>query len=255
MALYYLDPNPGGKRPILLLHGLGADGESWGLQFVDLAAAGFRPLAVDLPGFGRSAAPHGRWTLRLAAAAVVDLLRELGYSRVDVVGHSLGGAVAQTLALDFPDLVRSLTLVNTFACLRPRTWSETRYLMRRFVVANLRGVRHQAGAVAWRVFPRADQAALRDLLIQKILAADPAVYRAAMRELALFDSRPRLATITAPVLIITGAEDTTVALKNQRELAAIPGARQVIVPGANHAITIDQPQRFNQELLDFLNHV
>lgn len=113
-------------------------------------------------------------------------------------------------------------------------------------------MRYQAAAVAWRVFPDADQVVLRDILVQKILAADPKVYRAAMRGLALFDSRPRLTSIRQPTLIISGEHDTTVPPQAQCELTAIPGSRQVIIPGGNHAVIADQPEAFNQALLAFL---
>jgi len=252
MPIRYLDPYPAGKRAVLLLHGLGADGESWGLQFPALAGAGFRPLAVDLPGFGASPAPAGRWRIRVAARAAAGILEPLGIEQADVVGLSMGGVAAQLIALETPHLVRRLVLVSTFACLRPKVWSETAYLLRRFAAANLRGVRYQAAAVAWRVFPDADQVVLRDILVQKILTADPKVYRAAMRGLALFDSRPHLTSIRQPTLIISGEHDTTVPPQAQCELTAIPGSRQVIIPGGNHAVIADQPEAFNQALLAFL---
>ena len=252
MTIHYLDPNPTGEHAVLLLHGLGADGESWALQFPALAAAGFRPLAVDFPGFGASPAPAGRWSIRAAARAAAGVLPSLGIDSADVVGLSMGGVAAQLIALETPHLVRRLVLVSTFACLRPKGWSETAYLLRRFALANLRGVRYQAATVAWRVFPDSDQAVLRDILIEKILAADPKVYRAAMRGLALFDSRRRLASIRQPALIISGEHDTTVPPQAQRELTAIPGSRQVVIPGGNHAVIADQPEAFNQTLLAFL---
>ena len=252
MSIHYLDPAPQNGQPILLLHGLGADGASWALQFPALAAEGFRPLAVDMPGFGQSAALPGGWSLRAAARAVMEGLPLPGIARVDVVGISMGGAVAQWIALDDPDRVRKLVLVNTFASLRPRGINETVYLLRRFVVANVRGVQRQAGAVAWGVFPNPEQQALRDILVEKILSADPQVYRAAMRSLALFNSRSRLADIRQPTFIITGEKDTTVPPNVQSELRAIPNARQIIIPGANHAVIADQPERFNQVLVQFL---
>lgn len=252
MTIHYLDPHPTGKRAVLLLHGLGADGESWALQFPSLAAAGFRPLAVDLPGFGRSPAPSGHWSIQAAARAAAGVLDSLRIEKADVVGLSMGGAAAQLIALENPNLVRKLVLVSTFACLRPKGWSETAYLLRRFAAANLRGVRYQAATVAWRVFPDPNQAVLRQILIDKILAADPKVYRAAMRALAMFDSRRRLASIRQPTLIISGEHDTTVPPYAQRALTAIPGSRQVIIPGGNHAVIADQPDAFNQALLAFL---
>jgi 3-oxoadipate enol-lactonase len=250
-----LDPNPTSPRPVLLLHGLGADSESWFFQFPVLVEAGFRPLAVDLPGFGRSPAPDGqRWSLRFVAQEMIGLLDEVGCPQADVVGLSMGGVVAQQLALDWPERVRRLVLVSTFACLRPRRPGELAYLLGRFLRANLRGVHAQAEMVAWRIFPAAEQGEYRRLLVEKILQADPACYKAATRALALFDSRRRLAHLRIPTLVVTGAEDTTVSPASQAKLAQlIPGARQVVIPGGNHGVSADQPEPFNQALIAFLS--
>ncbi len=253
-AIHYLDPNPAGSPLVLLLHGLGADSESWGLQIPALVEAGMRPLAVDLPGFGRSPLPPGAgWSIPWVAGRLAELIDQAGRPPVCVVGLSLGGVVAQQLALDYPDRVRWLVLANTFSRLRPKRWNELAYLIGRFAAANLRGVKSQARMVAWRVFPAPDKAVLRQMLVEKIQAADPRAYQSAMRALGFFNVRRRLKDICAPTLVISGERDTTVALDNQMDLARdIPGARQVILPDAGHAANVDQPVLFNQAILEFL---
>lgn len=85
------------------------------------------------------------------------------------------------------------------------------------------------------------------------MQADPRAYRATMRALARFNVVGRLREIGVPTLVITGESDTTVQPKYQRALATrIPSARRVVIPEAGHAVTADQPQAFNRELLDFL---
>jgi pimeloyl-ACP methyl ester carboxylesterase len=251
--LHYLDFNPEGDPPVLLLHGLGADSSSWGYQIPALCEAGLRPIAPDLPGFGKSLPGSGRWTIARAAEDVVRLLVGLKISQVRMVGISMGGTVALQMALDFPKWVQKLVLVSTFACLRPKRFDEMSYLVGRFVVANLRGKEYQAGAVAMRLFPDPAQAQLREEIKQRILQSDQRVYRQAMQALAIFDARRRLSEIQVPTLVISGERDTTVPLPNQRELLeGIPGARQVVIPAAGHAVIADQVARFNCELLDFL---
>lgn len=251
--LHYLDFNPQGSPPVLLLHGLGADSSSWGYQIPALCEAGLRPIAPDLPGFGKSLPGSGRWTIARAAEDVVRLLVGLKISQVRVVGISMGGTVALQMALDFPEWVQKLVLVSTFACLRPKRFDEMGYLVGRFVVANLRGKEYQAQAVAMRLFPDPAQAQLREEIKQRIIQSDQRVYRQAMQALALFDARRRLAEIQIPTLVISGERDTTVPLPNQRVLVeGIPGARQVVIPDAGHAVIVDQVARFNRELLGFV---
>jgi 3-oxoadipate enol-lactonase len=251
--LHFLDPHPDGHPPVLLLHGLGATSASWTLQLPVLAGAGFRPLAPDLPGFGASPYDGRGWSIPRVAAQVAALLEDLATGPAHVVGISMGGVVAQQFAMDFPALTRKLVLVNTFAVLRPATWKGWLYFLQRFIVVNTLGLEAQARFVARRIFPDPQHEPLRQALIASIATADRRAYRRAMLSLGLFDSRQRLAHIRAPVLVITGEGDTTVAPGRQRLLVeGIPGARQVVIAGAGHAVSVDRPDEFNRVLIGFL---
>jgi 3-oxoadipate enol-lactonase len=251
--LHYLDPNPAGHPAVLLLHGLGADAASWTLQLPALTGAGFRPIATDTPGFGQSPFDGRGWNIRRMAADMASLLEELQTGPAHVVGLSMGGTIAQQFALDHPHLTRRLVLVSTFTILRPDTLSGWFYFLQRFILVNTLGLPAQAKMVARRIFPGADQAALRDVLSKTISCADPRAYRKAMASLGLFNSVKRLGEIKIPTLVVTGADDTTVTPARQRLLVeGIPAARQVIIPDAGHAVPVDQAERFNQEMLAFL---
>ncbi len=251
--LHLLDPNPGGHPAVLLLHGLGATGASWTLQLPPLAEAGFRPLAPDAPGFGDSPYDGRGWGVRRVAAEMAALLEELQTGPAHVVGLSMGGVIAQQFARDFPHLTRRLVLVSTFAALHLDSLSGWLYFLRRSLAVTLRGPHAQAELVAARVFPHPNQSPLRETFLETILRADRRAYRAAMRALASFDSRRWLKDITAPTLVVTGADDTTVSPARQMLLAqSIPGARQVVLEGAGHAVSVDRADEFNRLLLDFL---
>lgn len=251
--IHYLDFNPDGSPVVVLLHGLGADATSWGFQIPALCEVGMRPIALDLPGFGQTLPGPGRWTIDRAAADTASLCSALVKGPVVVAGISLGGAVALQLALDHPELVEKLVLINTFACLRPRRFEEMGYLLGRFVVTNLRGKQYQAETVARRLFPLPEQADLRQELINRILKADERVYRDAMISVGMFNVRKRLKKINAPTLVISAENDNTVPLAAQAELVkGIPGARQVMIANAGHAVIADQPAAFNQALIAFI---
>lgn len=252
-SLHYLDSNPAGNPVVLLLHGLGADANSWILQIPALSTAGFRPIAVDIPGFGQSPFDGNSWSIRRVAADMADLLEELQSGPAHIVGLSLGGTVAQQFAMDSPLLTRKLVLVSTFAVLRPDNLSGWYYFIQRFILVYTHGLPAQAKVVAQRIFPDPRDEQVRKILVETISRADPRVYRKAMASLGLFNSVNRLIEIKAPTLVVTGAEDTTVNPARQRLLVdGIPNARQVIVPNAGHAVPVDQRERFNKELLEFL---
>jgi 3-oxoadipate enol-lactonase len=252
-SLHFLDSNPSGNPVVLLLHGLGADSTSWTLQIPALSEAGFRPVAPDAPGFGQSRYDGCGWNLRGVAAQLADLLGELGAGPAHIVGLSMGGVIAQQFALDFPLLTRKLVLVSCFSVLRPDNLNGWVYFMIRAATVLTMGVKAQAQVVARRVFPNQQDQPLREMYLDIVEQADPQAYRKAMLSLGSFDSRKKLVQIKVPTLVITGADDTTVTPARQKALAdGIPSAQQVIIPEAGHAVAVDQAERFNRALLDFL---
>lgn len=252
LRLYYQDDNPDGSPTVVLLHGLGANSDSWQLQIPVLTQAGFRVLAPDAPGFGQSSYP-GSACIAQMAENIVGLFEVLQVSCFHLVGISMGGTLALQIALDYPQLVGKLVLVNTFAHLKvsdPRLWP---YLALRFVLVHTLGIEAQAKAVAQRIFPHSDQVELRRLLIEQVVQSDPSGYRATMRALARFNVTDRLAQIQSPTLVVTGECDTTVPPETQHSLVRnIPAARQVSIAGAGHAVSVEKPEQFNKALLDFL---
>ncbi len=252
VCIHYEEVNPAGSPPVLLLHGLGSAGADWAFQFEALSGAGFRVLAPDLRGFGRSSAPP-KVTVKAMADDMAIFLRKLNAYPAHVVGISMGGTVALQLALDHPELVSKLVLVNTFARMKFTSPGEIVYLFTRLFLASLLGPEKQAEMVAGRVFPHPGQENLRNNLRQRILHTNPCSYRSALQSLREFDVSHRLRELSMPVLVVTGAEDTTVPPRLQEEMAkAIPGARQVVVEGSGHGVIADNPEAFNRILLEFL---
>ncbi len=240
---------------VMLLHGLGSCAEDWLLLQAPALSQRYRVLMPDLRGHGRSDKPPGPYTVPQMADDMAGLLETLGVDSAHVVGLSLGGAVAQAIAVRYPEKVRSLVLVNTFARLRPKGWTEWRYTLTR-ILALFIGLALHARAEANELFPHPGQAGLRRVAFQRLCANDPVAYRAALIAAANYDGRWDLGRIRAPTLVVAGLEDTVVPLRAKQELAAgIPGACLVTVPRSGHATPSDQPVAFNRVLLDFLRQV
>ncbi len=253
LTIHYLEENATGTPTVLLLHGLGGTGGSWQRHSNWLAQAGYRVLAPDMRGFGQSSYP-GRTSIALLAQDMAQLLQRVGAMPAHVVGISLGGTVAQQLALDHPALVGSLVLVNTFARLRPDGLRSWLYFLMRLALVHTLGLGVQARLVGRTMFPGPDQEQQRRELYNQVIRANVHAYRGTMRALWAFDVERRLAEIRVPTLIITGDQDSTVSPRNQRTLVeGIPGARQVVVANANHAVPLDQPESFERVLREFLD--
>ena len=242
----------GAGYPLLLLHGLGSSGDDWWLQTPAFAPP-FRLILPNLRGHQQSSALRDPTSIYTLAADIAQLLDALEIAQAHVLGLSLGGMVAQLLAIHFPARVNKLILVNTFAHLWPTSLREAYVLARRAMVSKYLPPETTAKVVAHDLFPRPDQAALRDEVLRRSRATDVASYRYLVDAIRRFDSRPQLDRIAAPTLLISGDRDAVVPRGCQHQLArGIRKVRWHIVRDSGHATPIDQPEEFNRAVLNFL---
>ena len=184
---------------------------------------------------------------------VAALLSTLALGPAHVVGLSLGGCVALALASRAPDHVRTLTLVNTFAKLRPAGLRGVRRMLTRLALVTVAPIPVMAAQVARDLFPLPDQAPLYRAAVESLGRTSRRAYLASMRALTMVDLRDRLEAIRCPTLIIAGEGDRTVPLAAKQLLARrIPGARLLVIADSRHATNIDQPEAFNRAVLDFI---
>jgi 3-oxoadipate enol-lactonase len=241
----------GAGPPLLAVHGLGSSGDDWAFQR-DAFAAAHRLILPDLRGSGRSDKPRGRYSIAGFAEDLAQLLDALGVDAVDVVGFSLGGAVAIELALRHPQRVRRLVVCNTLANYRtdtPRKWLEARL---QIALVRTIGLRRTAGLVARRMFPHDDQAPKRRRVVDVVGANDRAAYLATVRALIGWSALERLARLRAPTLVIAAEHDYTPLSEKRAELARYPDARLVVIPGSRHGTPFDAIEAFNAAVLAFL---
>ena len=243
----------GGGYPLLMLHGLGSSGDDWWFQ-TPAFAPNFRVILPNLRGHKHSSALRGPISIYTLAADIAQVLDALKIAQAHALGLSLGGAVAQLLAIHFPARVNKLILVNTFAHLWPTSPREAYTLARRAVVSKYLPPETTARVVARDLFPKPDQATLRDEVLRRVGANDAASYRYLVDAIRCFDSRAQLDRIAASTLLITGDRDAVVPRGCQQQLAR--GIRKVqwhIVRDSGHATPVDQPEEFNRVVLKFLN--
>jgi pimeloyl-ACP methyl ester carboxylesterase len=238
---------------VVLIHGLGSDSSSWQLQMDTLGKLGYRPVAVDIPGFGRSPFSGRRWTIRRSALAIINLVIEPLPKPIILVGLSLGGVIAQKILQYRQNNIEKIILISTFSRLRPRRAHNLPYLGRRLLQIFSGNLRKQAMNVADHIFPYPEQKEWHDYLFQQVKEANPRVYRQAMVGLGTFNSARWMRKIEIPCLIISGAEDNTVSLLDQKRLARlIKGSKHIIVEHAGHAVTIDHSSAVNDVIKEFL---
>lgn len=247
--LYYEEEGAG--RPLVLLHGLGASGEDWEFVRPRLAAAGHRLIVPDLSGFGRSR-PARRFGVVNMAADVWALLDRLGVGQFDLVGHSMGGAVAQQMALDQPQRVERLALADTVPSFRTDTVGRKLLFATRYSVMALLGPRRLARKIALQLFPLPGQDALRERTVRRGQANDRSTYLKTIRALVSWSVLERLDEFQMPVLVMVAEHDYFPVADAEDFASMLPSARLKVFAGAHHALPLEVPEEFSAELLDFL---
>jgi 3-oxoadipate enol-lactonase len=254
-----------GAPPVLLLMGLGANRRLWAPAVRRLLASGYDVIAVDNRGCGRSSTPWRPWTTRTMAGDAVAVLDELEIERAHVGGASLGGMIAQEIALEFPERVRTLVLACTSGGL-PRLDLVPWWGLLHIFEAALRSLRPGSDPEQ-RVRDFLCMTASEDFAAQcrpgdeawatvAAMLEDPTSQRGlAMQLLACVrhSSWSRLSRLTMPVQVHHGSEDQLMPFAAGRELARrIPGARFVVHEGAGHALVLERPEECSERILAFL---
>jgi 3-oxoadipate enol-lactonase len=237
--------------PVLVLAGsLGSTVEMWRPQLPALAAP-FRVVRIDLRGHGGSPATAGDYRVAELADDVLALLDDLDLGRVDWCGLSLGAMVGMHLASEHPDRIGRLALCCTSAHFPdPRVWHD------RIAAVDASGTAAIAEAVVARWFTPGWAAAHPDTVAEAramVAGTTDEGYRGCCAALAVWDHRERLPAITAPTLVLAGADDLATPVEpHARTIAAgIPGARLEVVPGA-HLATVESADEVNSLLVEHL---
>jgi pimeloyl-ACP methyl ester carboxylesterase len=254
-GMHVVHDGPRQAPPLLLIHGSGASGGSWG-PVVPALAGHHHVVRVDLPGCGQSP-PAPSYDVPAQAGRVAALLDDLGLRRVAVAGHSSGGYVATALAEQRPDLVGSLALVSTgpsLDALLPQP------LLLRVLLAP------PFGPLLWS---RRSDAVIRkgisatcarpvdipDHLVAELRGTEYRTFRTVLRRntayLAERSVPERLAALEVPVLVVFGAADPRWDPASAHQYDAVPDARVELLPGVGHIPILEAPEATSKLLLSF----
>jgi 3-oxoadipate enol-lactonase len=243
--------------PLLMIQGLATDLNGWALQRLPFARH-FRTIAIDNRGAGRSDKPFGRYSLVQMADDAVAVLDHLGVESAHVMGASMGGAIAQLVALHHPDRVRSLVLACT-AC-RVHPWR--RELLSEWAsIANERGMGEMAKRAAhWVVAARSARRFWPALGWFGPLAMRPPAHAFSAQVRAILDAPEeeagQLESIAVPSLVVVGSQDVLTPRGDSEELAErIPGAELIVISGAAHGLMFEHASTYNRVVLEFLQRV
>lgn len=248
--LYYETAGEG--QPIVFIHGLGSSTRDWEEQ-LPFFSRQYRTVAVDLRGHGQSQKPVGPYTMSIFARDVAELVKSLGLAPVHVVGISLGGMVAFQLALDFPELMRSLVIVNSGPEVVVRTFKDRWQVFTRFAITRLLGMRKMGEVLSKRIFPKEEQAGIRQIFVERWAENDQKAYLDALRAIVGWSVSDHLYKITTPTLVVAADHDYTPVSVKQAFIPKMPQAELIVIEDSRHATPVDQPARFNEIVASFLS--
>jgi pimeloyl-ACP methyl ester carboxylesterase len=241
----------GSGTPLVFIHGLGSCLDDWEHQIAHFAKS-YRVITLDLRGHGRSDKPDARYSMQLFASDIAVLLNSLRLEAAHIVGLSLGGGVAFQLALDSPEIVRTLTVVNSGPEMILRTFKEKYAIWLRFAIINTLGLQKLGAIIADRLFPRPEDAPEKRKFLERYAHNEAKPYKAALRAFIGWSVKAQLGTLRVPTLIMSADQDYTPVSFKEEYTAKIPGAMLKVIPDAHHGAPAERPEAFNALLGEFL---
>jgi 3-oxoadipate enol-lactonase len=252
-TLYYELHGEG--EPLVCVMGLAADTFAWTLQ-VPAFSARHRTLIFDNRDVGRSALAEGEYEVMDMAGDVFALADALGLAAFHLLGVSMGGAIAQEMALAAPERVRTLTLAATFAAggAYARKLSEVWGARVHRLTREERVDELMLLCNSEEFFENADAVAtLRGLMLENPHPQPPEAFARQLAASSRHDTRDRLGSLSMPVHVIGAEHDILVPVWKSREIASlIPGARLTVIEKAPHGVNVEQAEEFNRAVLDFI---
>jgi 3-oxoadipate enol-lactonase len=255
---FFVDAGQGGTT-VLLLHGIGGNHTLWGAggsgTVQALADAGYRALALDLPGYGQSAAMGAPSMDSLVAAVHAVVTQSAATGQVVLLGHSMGGMVAQELVARFPRAVHGLVLACTSALFgKPDGAWQARFVAERLAPLDAGlGMAGMAAQLVPGLLAPGASAYAQAAAAAAIAQVPEATYRAALQAIAGFDRREALAHISVPTLLLAGEHDRTAPPDVMQRMATrMAGAHYTCLAQAGHIANTEQPAAFNAAVLAFL---
>ncbi|NPU82867.1 MAG: alpha/beta fold hydrolase [Syntrophaceae bacterium] len=242
----------GSGEPLVFLHGLGSSTRDWERQVAFFSSC-FQVVTFDSRGHGRTDKPKGLYSIPQFAQDAAAFLKAVGAAPAHIVGLSMGGMTAFQLAVDEPELVKSLTVVNSGPALVLTSSRDRRAFFLRRLIVRFLGMRKMGTILADMLLPELHQKDLHDTMVARWADNDRRAYLASMKALTGWSVADRLGEIRCPVLIVTADQDYTPVSLKEAYARQIPGAELAVIRKSRHLTPIDQTEAFNEVLLGFLS--
>jgi pimeloyl-ACP methyl ester carboxylesterase len=234
-----------GRETVLFVHGAGGGQYTWSFQ-KGFFEKEFNPIIIDLPGHGESEG-EGEQEIGRYAEDVYAFLKALGLEKVFLVGHSMGGAIVQTMALTHPEMMKGIVLVGTGARLK-------------VLLLILDGIRGNFEETVLKInqfaYSRKVQADIIEKGVSLMLQCRPEVLYGDFLACDRFDLMNEVEKIDLPAFILCGDDDQLTPVKYSQFLhSRIKGSKMEVLPNAGHMVMMESPQAFNEKIKEFVTGI
>ena len=257
ITLHYHEAGSGDRGVILFVHGSGPGASGWSNfkgNYPFLAEHGYRTLVPDTMGYGYSTKPEeGTFSLEDVAAQYKGLLDALGADRVSVVGNSQGGAIAITMALNYPELVEKLVLMAPGGLEQRETYMEMEGIKAMIRVLYKEGISKESMRKVFTL-QLCDESLITDEIIEERFQVAMTQHKDNIARIRVANQEDRLSEIQCPVLCFWGANDKFCPVSGASKVASrCPNSRTVLIGNCGHWVMVEYAKLFNELTLKFLN--
>jgi 3-oxoadipate enol-lactonase len=251
-AIYYEATGQG--EPLLFIHGLASNGRSWKKQ-VPVFSQKYQVITLDIRGHGRSDKPIEPYSIKLFAADALELLKKLGIGSAHVVGFSMGGMIAFQLAVDAPELVKSLVGVNCVPEGSIRSFNNGVECFKQMLWLPFNGKhKHSNNGVGSELDSLdPEEVKVYRSLLQRMAVKNKLAYANSFRAIIRWSVVGQLNTIKCPTLMITSDEDFVPVSVKEDYASKIPCSELVVISNSRHGAPRERTEEFNNILLDFIS--
>jgi 3-oxoadipate enol-lactonase len=237
--------------PLVMIMGYSSPRNGWSSQ-VPFFKKPFKVVTFDNRGVGKSGKPAGPYTTRMMADDAIALMDYLGIKKAHIIGASMGGMIAQELAINYPERVSKLVLACTYCCKQGES-GDTKEQAELIKLPPKKMPAAMAKLACNKPFYKFMVGTLAAIQLNFMSAAASVGIQGQTAACNNHNTIDRLSAIKAPTLVIVGTEDHLITPTSSNVIAQrIPGAKLVKVAGGSHIFFIENKKEFNRQVLDFL---
>jgi pimeloyl-ACP methyl ester carboxylesterase len=242
----------GQGEPLVMITGLGIDQSTWKPQ-VSAFKKYYQVITFDNRGVGKSDKPEGPYSPRLMAEDTIQLMDFLKIEKAHILGSSMGGLIAQEIAINYPERVIKLILGSTWSCQDDGANGITPNMLEATKLSSRQGFNRLIESVFNKIFNRFILVPIIKFQARRMKEQEISGIEGQVACVKEYDSLDRLPLIKAPTLVVTGTKDRVIKHESSDTIAKkIPGARLVKIKNGSHAVSMEKSKVFNREVLEFL---